>query len=109
MREESNPIEILRTLISCKSVTPEDDRCQIMISEYLKQLGFEAIQSRFEVVDWQRKKPNLITMNQVIEHLDDPASAIEKAYDMLAPGGYIFIETPSVKSWDFYLFLMMPQ
>ncbi len=41
MREESNPIEILRTLISCKSVTPEDDRCQIMISEYLKQLGFE--------------------------------------------------------------------
>ena len=70
----------------------------------LEQLGFRAIESRFEEVEWQAEPPHLISMNQVIEHLDDPASAIEKAYDMLAPGGYIFIETPSTNSWDYNLF-----
>lgn len=70
----------------------------------LKQLGFKAIESRFEEIEWQSEPPDLISMNQVIEHLEDPASAIEKAYNMLAPGGYIFIETPSTDSWDYNLF-----
>ena len=40
----------------------------------------------------------------MIEHLDDPAQAIQKAYDMLAPGGYLFMETPNTKAWDYKLF-----
>ena len=41
MRTDNNPIEILQNLIACKSVTPNDDNCQTIIGEYLKQLGFE--------------------------------------------------------------------
>ena len=36
-----NVIEILNKLISCKSITPEDDGCQEFIELYLKNLGFE--------------------------------------------------------------------
>ena len=36
-----NVVEILSKLISCKSITPEDDGCQEFIELYLKNLGFE--------------------------------------------------------------------
>ena len=36
-----NVVEILSKLISCKSLTPEDDGCQIYIADYLEKLGFE--------------------------------------------------------------------
>ena len=36
-----NEIGILSKLISCKSLTPEDDGCQIYIADYLEKLGFE--------------------------------------------------------------------
>ena len=37
----SNEIGILSKLISCKSLTPEDDGCQKYIADYLEKLGFE--------------------------------------------------------------------
>jgi hypothetical protein len=43
-------------------------------------------------------------MNQLIEHLDDPSAAVIKAYDILKPGGVLFIETPSTDAWDYRLF-----
>ena len=36
-----NVVGILSKLISCKSLTPEDDGCQKYISDYLEKLGFE--------------------------------------------------------------------
>ena len=36
-----NVVEILSKLISCKSITPEDDGCQKFIELYLQNLGFE--------------------------------------------------------------------
>ncbi|MDG2106299.1 MAG: succinyl-diaminopimelate desuccinylase [Gammaproteobacteria bacterium] len=36
-----NVVGILSKLISCKSLTPEDDGCQKYIADYLKKLGFE--------------------------------------------------------------------
>ena len=32
---------ILEQLIACQSVTPNDDKCQIIIADYLSKLGFE--------------------------------------------------------------------
>ena len=34
-------VKLLSKLISCKSLTPEDDGCQKFIAEYLESLGFE--------------------------------------------------------------------
>jgi 2-polyprenyl-3-methyl-5-hydroxy-6-metoxy-1,4-benzoquinol methylase len=72
--------------------------------KHLEKLGFGAVQSRFEDAAWSIDPPHVITMNQVIEHLEDPARAIEKAYSMLRPGGYLFLETPNTWAWDYTLF-----
>jgi 2-polyprenyl-3-methyl-5-hydroxy-6-metoxy-1,4-benzoquinol methylase len=37
-----------------------------------------------------------ITMVHVLEHLDSPRRALERAHELLAPGGAILIETPTV-------------
>ena len=72
--------------------------------EAVKSLGLNAIQSRFEVLEWRGPSPNGIIMNQVIEHLEDPAGSVNHAFKILAPGGFLIIETPSIDSWDYSLF-----
>mgnify|MGYP003571168879 CR=1 FL=1 len=72
--------------------------------EGLHKRGLKAVQSRFETLEWQGPPVDAIVMNQVIEHLEDPAAAVEKAQEILAPDGILFLETPSVDSWDYMLF-----
>ena len=70
----------------------------------LQKQNFQALQGRFEALDLPPNSFDLITMNQVIEHLDDPDTVIKKIAMVLKPGGYIFIETPSLTGWDAKLF-----
>lgn len=72
--------------------------------ENVNRLGLETVKARFEEVEWSDTPPQAIIMNQVIEHLEDPAFAVAKAYEMLAPGGVLCVETPCVDSWDARLF-----
>lgn len=62
--------------------------------------GVEARCGRFETLDWQDEPPDVIVMNQVIEHLDDPRAVVGKAAELLRPGGVLLVETPSTDSWD---------
>ncbi len=42
MNTENNDVySMLEKLISCKSITPNDDGCQSIISDFLKKIGFE--------------------------------------------------------------------
>lgn len=50
------------------------------------------------------QKYHLITMFHLIEHLNDPLSALQKAYNLLIPGGHLCIETPAVDAWAFNIF-----
>ena len=43
---------------------------------------------------------DLILLIQVLEHLDDPAAAIQKLADRLAPGGRLVIGVPNFASWQ---------
>lgn len=45
-----------------------------------------------------KKKFNLITLNQVIEHLVDATKLISKCYSLLDNNGYIYIATPNMDS-----------
>jgi SAM-dependent methyltransferase len=47
---------------------------------------------------------DLITMFHLIEHLDNPGTAIHKAFCLLKPGGHLYIETPAADSLAFRLF-----
>lgn len=71
----------------------------------VQERGFETLQGRFEGMDLTPESVDLIVLNQVIEHLDDPAAVVKKAYQALKPGGHLFIETPSVEGWDARIFL----
>ena len=47
----SDTIEFAKDLISRRSLTPEDDGCQIILAERLGTIGFKATHLRFEDVD----------------------------------------------------------
>jgi 2-polyprenyl-3-methyl-5-hydroxy-6-metoxy-1,4-benzoquinol methylase len=66
----------------------------------LKRSGIEGCKGRFESIEWNLPPPDVIVMNQVIEHLDDPAAVVKRAFDLLKPGGILMLETPSVDAWD---------
>jgi len=52
----------------------------------------------------QNESYDLIIMNNLIEHVIDPVREVERAYVLLRPGGYLLIETPNLKSWDYAIF-----
>lgn len=70
----------------------------------IKEKGFKAILGRFETLDSINKSVDVIVLNQVIEHLDNPAAVIAKANSILKKNGCIFIETPSLDGWDAKIF-----
>lgn len=41
---------------------------------------------------------DVVTLWDILEHVPDPVSMLKKSFRLLAPGGYIFIETPNVSS-----------
>jgi 2-polyprenyl-3-methyl-5-hydroxy-6-metoxy-1,4-benzoquinol methylase len=46
----------------------------------------------------------VICMNQVLEHLQNPVRVVHRLVELLAPGGYVFIETPNIASLDARIF-----
>ncbi len=50
------------------------------------------------------KKFDLILMLNLIEHVADPLSVLQKAESLLQPGGMIVIKTPNTESWDARLY-----
>ena len=44
------------------------------------------------------KKYDVIVMGDVLEHVSEPVRALEKAYDMLAPDGILWLSTPNYES-----------
>ncbi len=47
---------------------------------------------------------DLITMFHLVEHLNNPAASIRKAWTLLKPGGYLYVETPAADSLSFKVF-----
>lgn len=70
----------------------------------LERLGIEGFQGRFEDVEWKGRAPDLLILAQVIEHLENPFTAMRRAYELLPPGGSLVIETPALDGWDARLF-----
>lgn len=71
----------------------------------LEELGINSIQNLFEEIDLGKyEKADIIVMNQVIEHVENPSKTVAKARDFLNEGGVLIMETPSIDSWDYKLF-----
>lgn len=61
--------------------------------------GIEAY--RGSVEDIPEGSVNLLTMNDLIEHISDPLSFLRKCYSTLMPNGFIEIATPNGEGFDF--------
>jgi SAM-dependent methyltransferase len=53
---------------------------------------------------WTDTRFDVISFQHSLEHIPEPVEALEKARDLLAPGGRIVIEVPNWASWQRYAF-----
>ena len=70
----------------------------IEISEYLaalakKQGNVKVIPGNFLTADFGNEKYDGITLISLLEHLDDPAQAIKKCFDIMNKGGVLLMKT----------------
>jgi 2-polyprenyl-3-methyl-5-hydroxy-6-metoxy-1,4-benzoquinol methylase len=63
------------------------------VVENARRRGFDAHQGTVENVEGPF---DVITMNHVIEHLHDPMAVLRDCHRLLAPGGMLWLETPSI-------------
>ncbi len=71
---------------------------------HARRAGYTVLVGRFEDVALEPASLDLMIMNQLIEHVDDPRAMIAKARAALRPGGHLVIETPNIDSLDARLF-----
>ncbi len=57
----------------------------------VQQGGVEALEKRLGSFDG-------ITLSHVIEHVHDPIDLLRRCHDLLAPGGWLWLETPNLDS-----------
>jgi len=60
--------------------------------------GFQVIRSNFEDSNLAAESFDVVVLNHVIEHLQDPASALSIVGRLLRPGGLLMIRTPVADS-----------
>ena len=72
-----------------------------MLDEHAKRIevhGIKVYRDLFESIDFGDKKFNYIIALEVLEHIVNPMSFINKVYNLLGPNGYFVIETPIAKA-----------
>jgi ubiquinone/menaquinone biosynthesis C-methylase UbiE len=72
--------------------------------QHLEKFGIKLAVGRFEELDLPDASFDVVVMNQIIEHVDNPQGVLSKSARLLRPGGYLFIETPCLKGLDYALF-----
>jgi SAM-dependent methyltransferase len=79
----------LQTTWSCTSVEPDPN----MAMNIRNRLGIEVINKDFRLVN-TNKKFDIITLNKVLEHVEDPIDLLSKCKSNLKDGGFIYLEVP---------------
>lgn len=68
-----------------------------------REFGIKVIRKYFEQSDLQNESIDVIISCHVIEHVPDPFSFINRAFELLKPGGKLILETPTYDSLMFKL------
>lgn len=66
--------------------------------------GLTVYQGGIEYFDGQTELFDVITLSHVIEHVYDPRELLKRCYDLLKPGGQLWIETPNIDSFGYARF-----
>jgi SAM-dependent methyltransferase len=57
----------------------------------------------FLTVDLPVRQYDLVSMLEALEHLHEPQSALQRAFDLLKPGGTLFVTVPNIASLEYRL------
>lgn len=85
---------------TCTGIEPSATAAEIATDEY----GLNVFQGRFEEFDVNDGDYDLVLFDNVLEHLHDPFTAIERAHDLLQGDGKLVVEVPNIESIGFKLF-----
>jgi SAM-dependent methyltransferase len=68
--------------------------------------GYDVIEGTLEAADLSGHVGgyDIVSMNHVLEHVVYPHAMLERAYELLRPGGYVIGQLPTVSSWENKLF-----
>ena len=66
--------------------------------------GFDVLQAPIAAEHVCARSADCVVMNQVIEHFAAPDEIVRLTKTLLAPGGFVFIETPDTSGFDARLF-----
>lgn len=69
-----------------------------------KKRGFRVFEGGIEVLKEMHGTFDAITMSHLIEHVHDPVATLQIAFDLLKPGGLLFLETPNIDSMGLKLY-----
>lgn len=61
--------------------------------------GLHVINAGEEHFDGEQELFDVITLSHVIEHVHEPLKSLKKCFDLLKPGGFLWLETPNVDSF----------
>ncbi|HJS91189.1 MAG TPA: class I SAM-dependent methyltransferase [Steroidobacteraceae bacterium] len=64
-----------------------------------RRAGLDVRQGGIECFADEPEAFDFITMNHVIEHVHDPRAVLAQAMALLKPSGWLFLETPNVRSY----------
>jgi 2-polyprenyl-3-methyl-5-hydroxy-6-metoxy-1,4-benzoquinol methylase len=64
-----------------------------------KELGLEVYQGGVEVFQGKQALFDFISLSHVIEHVHSPPELLKACFDLLRPGGLLWIETPNINSF----------
>jgi SAM-dependent methyltransferase len=56
-------------------------------------LGVESVTEDYRKLEWDRKF-DIICLNKVLEHIEQPLDVLERCRSDLAPGGFLYLELP---------------
>ena len=60
--------------------------------------GLDVRQGGVEIFNEQAEVFDIITLNNVVEHLHDPGAVLGACHRLLKPGGHIWLDTPNIDS-----------
>ncbi len=66
--------------------------------DFAHQKGLPLVQGTLDAPEIQGRRYDVITMWDVIEHLDDPAAELDKSFRLLRPGGLVAVHTMDIDS-----------
>lgn len=69
-----------------------------------KKFGYDVKVGLFDPAEWQNDFFDYVTMDQVIEHVQDPVKTLQGIAQVLKPGGTAILGTPNPQGWGAKIF-----